>query len=125
MMENIANISMKNKELKRGTKMKEYLGKFPSYEELKQLDKEKEYIYKCFDICGSGYLRFTYNEDLERKISVDYMEGGYLHHLGLPIRTKTDIIENVFYNCNKRNYDKIIKFIEIVKQEIINNIKRK
>lgn len=105
--------------------MKKYLNEMPSYEELKKLDKEKEYIFDCFNICGSGYLRFTYNVDFKGKISVDYMEGGYLHCIGLPIRTKTDIIENVFYDCNKKNYDKIIKFIEIVRQEIINNLQKR
>ena len=90
----------------------------PSYEELKQLPKDKQYKWHLFDIWGSGYLRFTYNEDCENKISVDYLENGYLHSLNLPIRLKTTIIENKLYPFNKVNYNKIIKFIEIIKQEI-------
>lgn len=102
--------------------MKEQLLNMPSYEELKDLDKNKEYVYKIFDTCGSGYMRFTYNEDFLGKISVDYLEDGYLHTIGLPIRHKTKITENVLYNTNKTNYNNIVKFISLVKEAIKNNL---
>lgn len=103
---------------------KTFYDKIPTYEELKQLDKNYEYVYMLFDIVGSGYLRLTYNEDYEGKISVDYMEGGYLHALHLPICTKTNICENKFYNLNKVNYNKLIKFIRIVRQAIIEELNK-
>lgn len=102
--------------------MKEWLDTMPSYEELKKLNKEKEYVYKIFRITYGSYLRFTYNEELNGKISVDYIQDGYLHGLGLPIRHKTKIIENIFYNLNKKNYNDILKFIELVREAIIKNI---
>lgn len=102
--------------------MKEWLNEIPAYEDLKKLDKSKEYVFNVFDICGSGYLRFTYNEDFLGKISIDYMEGGFLHNLGLPIRHKTKIIENIFYNTNKKNYNDILKFIKLVKEAILLNL---
>lgn len=94
----------------------------PSYYELTHLDKNYEYIYEICDICGSGYLQLTYNEEMNNKISIDYMEGGYLHNIGLGIRDKTDIIENIFYRLNKTNYEKIIKYIILVKQAIIEEL---
>ena len=98
--------------------------RIPSYEELKSLDKNYEYSYIIYDIIGSGYLRLYYNEDGNGKISVDYMEGGYLHNIGLPICTKTTIIENKFYNLNKVNYNKIIKFIKIVREAIMEELNK-
>lgn len=98
--------------------------RIPSYEELKSLDKNYEYSYIIYDIAGSGYLRLYYNEEENGKISVDYLEGGYLHGIQLPIRTKTDITENEFYNLNKKNYNKIIKFIKIVREAIIEELNK-
>lgn len=99
-----------------------YFDYIPSYYELTHLDKKRPYIYIICDICGSGYLRLTFNEELNNKISIDYMENGYLHNIGLGIRDKTDIIENKFYKLNKTNYEKIIKFIILVKQAIIEEL---
>ena len=98
--------------------------RIPSYEELKSLDKNYEYSYIIYDVIGSGYLRIYYNKDENGKISVDYLEGGYLHSIGLPIRTKTKIIENKFYNLNKVNYNKIIKFIKIVRETIMEELNK-
>ena len=95
----------------------------PTYEELTKLDKNYEYIFNLCDFIGSGYLRLTYNEDFNGKISIDYMEGGFLHSIFLPIRTKTKIIENEFYNLNKVNYNKIVKFIKLVKEAVLENLK--
>jgi len=94
----------------------------PSYEELKQLDTNYEYDYEVFDLCGSARLRIYYNEDENKKISVDYLENGYLHDIGLPIRHKTKIIEGKFYNLNKKNYQAIIKFIQLVKEAILEEL---
>ena len=102
---------------------KDYYYYIPTYEEIKQLDKKYEYSYHLFDIVGSGYLRIYYNEDCNGKISIDYMEGGYLHALHLPIYTKTTICENKFYNLNKTNYNKIIKFVKLVKESVLENLK--
>ena len=96
--------------------------RIPTYEELKLLDKNYEYSYIIYDIAGSGYIRIYYNEDQNGKISVDYMEGGYLHGIHLPIIDKTDIVENEFYNLNKKNYNKIIKFINLIKESIIEEL---
>ena len=96
--------------------------RIPTYEELKLLDKNYEYSYIIYDIAGSGYIRIYYNEDQNGKISVDYMEGGYLHGIQLPIIDRTDIVENEFYNLNKKNYNKIIKFINLVKESIIEEL---
>lgn len=95
----------------------------PTYEELKKLPKDEYYKWKLFNICGSCFLRFTYNEDCENKISVDYMEDGCLHSLNLPIYSKTTMVENRLYPLNKTNYNKLIKFIEVVREAIKNNIK--
>ncbi len=98
--------------------------RIPTYEELKSLDKNYEYSYIIYNIAGSGYIRIYYNEDGYGKISVDYMEGGYLHGIHLPICTKTDIIENEFYNLNKKNYNKIIKFIKVSRDAIIEELNK-
>ena len=102
--------------------MTKYFNYVPTYQELKELDKKDEYVYFIFNICGSGYLRLTYNEESNGKISIDYMEGGYLHSIGLPICDKTTICENKFYNLNKPNYAKIIKFIVLVKEAVIKEL---
>lgn len=94
--------------------MNKRLDKFPTYEELKELNKEYEYYYDIANMWGSGYLRFTYNEDYEGKISIDYLEGGFIHNIHLPIYNKTKIIENKLYNLNKKNYNDIVKYIELV-----------
>ena len=103
--------------------MKKYFeGYVPSYLELKQLDRKYEYVYNLFHICGSGYLRLTYNEDYNKKISLDYIEEGYLHSLYLPICDKSKVIENKFYSLNKENYKNIIEFIILIKQSIVNEV---
>ena len=102
--------------------MVKHFNYIPTYQELKELDKKYEYVYHIFNICGSGYLRLTYNEEFNGKISIDYMEGGFLHCTCLPICTKTTICENKFYNLNKPNYAKIIKFIVLVKETIIEEL---
>lgn len=94
----------------------------PTYSELKSLDKSYEYVYEIAHIVGTARLRLTYNEEHNGKISIDYLEGGFLHSLYLPIRNKTDIIENQFYNLNKNNYKKIIDFIIIVKQQMLEEL---
>ena len=95
-----------------------FYDKLPSYDELKSLDNKYEYYY-LFDAGCSGYLRLTYNEEYNGKISIDYLQDGFLHSIALPIRDVTDIIENKFYKLNKTNYIKIIKFIRLVRKAII------
>ena len=102
--------------------IKYFRGYIPTYKELKDLDKKYEYVYEIVHICGTARLRLTYNEEYNNKISIDYLEEGFLHGTYLPIRTKTDIVENEFYNLNKKNYKKIIDFIIIVKEQIIKEL---
>lgn len=104
--------------------VKRFYSKIPSYQELKNLDKNYEYIFNLFGTIGSGYLRITYNEEYYGKISVDYLQDGFLHNISLPIRHKTTIIENKFYNLNKTNYKKIIKFIRLVRLAVLEELNK-
>lgn len=95
----------------------EELDKFPKYDELKKLNKNYEYEYNFPEIIGTGYLRFTYNEDLRGDISLDYLENNFLTSIYLK-----DFELNTFYKLNKKNYDLIIKAINDVINQIINNL---
>lgn len=102
--------------------VKEFNNYIPSFKELKDLDKKDEYIYNIVEIVGTSRLRLTYNEEFNGQISIDYLEGGFLHGIYLPICDKTDIVEGKFYKLTKQNYAKIIEFIILVKQEIIKGL---
>ena len=66
-----------------------------------------EYSFKLFDTPTSVYGRFTYNEDDQRMIIFDVMEGGYCgeNHHGLALK------------FNKVNYEKICKHAQEVYEQ--------
>ena len=55
------------------------MNNIPTYEELKEIKTYKTYDI-FFPVFG-GYFRLTVNEDGERNIAMDYLEGGYLSNI--------------------------------------------
>ena len=108
--------------------MKKFIhDQIPTYEELKALDKEYEYHYVIFNLLGSSYICITYNEDNTGKISLDYMEGSYLHSLGYTdyeIFKNFGIKNNLFYKLTKTNYNKIIKCLQFIKNIYVNELNK-
>lgn len=101
--------------------MKKYLNKFPSYEDLKNLSINNEYYFIIKCLLGTVCLRFSYNEDYNRKISLDYMENGYLHSINLPsYGLKIEL--NRLYTLNKTNYKNLIDSILFIKKFIMDSL---
>ena len=90
----------------------------PTYQEIKGLSLDNEYIYKVINCIGSGYFRITYNEDFNKQISLDYIEHGYLHSCFI----NSEFIINKLYPFNKNNFTKMINTIPIIKQAIIDKL---
>lgn len=97
-----------------------------SYKDLENLDKNKEYRWKVFQIIGDVYIRFTYNEDLNGFISVDLMQNGLLQEnvlIPLKYRFGNTLSLGELYPLTQENYTKALNTIASVKKYIVSNIK--
>ena len=99
---------------------KKYYDHIPTYEELKNLDKNEEHYFIIFNLSGSAFIQISYNEDFLGKISLDYLESTCLH--SLYIGTNIDIMVNYFYKLTRKNYNEIIKALTIIKNRLINEL---
>lgn len=95
----------------------------PTYEELKDIKTYKTYDI-FFPVFG-GYFRLTINEDGERNISIDYLEGGYLSSI---VRNfNSEYIFNKLYKFNKKNYNGLLKLykemLEVAYKELGEQLK--
>lgn len=76
---------------------------FPSYDKLKTLPKDKEYIFTIFDLSFNFiHGRFTLYEDFYNVIRFDLMVDGYSETNGW----------RTCYKFNKKNYKKICDFAQ-------------
>lgn len=89
---------------------------FPSYEQIKEdyqnikTDKDGNYEEKHYDLfmlTVGGYFRLKINEDGNKTIALDYLEGGYLH--GILTRLNQEYRFNKLYPLNKTSYDGLYK----------------
>ena len=96
--------------------------KIPTLEYIKSLPTDKEYHFTIFRLLGSSHLRISYNEDSNRKIALDYMEGGYLHPIF--IKEKSKIIVNQFYRPTKENYNNMVKAIYEIRDKILQELRQ-
>lgn len=95
--------------------------KIPTLDYIKSLPLDKEYHFTIFKLLGTSHLQLTYNEDSNRKISLDYMEGGYLKPIY--IDTKTKILVNQFYRPTKENYSNMVKAIYKIRDKILQELR--
>lgn len=77
----------------------------PTYEELKQIKEEKTFsLY--YPMIG-GYFRLKINEDGNKNIALDYLEGGFLAYIHRNFKSKYQFSH--LYKFNKKNYEGLIK----------------
>lgn len=92
--------------------------KFPTYEEVKETDRFTE--WRLFTPTIGGYFRLVTNEDGEKNIALDYLEGGYLR--GIIYKFSETHRLNHLYKLNKKNYTALMKMykniIDIYYKEI-------
>lgn len=81
------------------------MNNIPSYEELKEIKTYKTYNI-FFPIFG-GYFRLTINEDGERNIAIDYLEGGYLSSIIRKFDSNYSFSK--LYKFNKKNYEGLVR----------------
>lgn len=90
---------------------------FPKYEDIKKLPLDKEYNFTLFNIIGTVYCRFTYNEDNSERFFLDIMCNGF-----------SDMIEffpnthNHSYYGTKTGYEQMCNNAELVYNKILNNM---
>lgn len=77
----------------------------PTYEELKQI--KEEYTYSLYCPIIGGYFRIKINEDGEKNIALDYLEGGFLAYIHRNFNSKYSFSH--LYKFNKKNYAGLIK----------------
>lgn len=92
----------------------------PTLEYIKTLPTDKEYHFTIFKLLGGSHLRLSYNEDSNKKIALDYMQGGYLHSIFVEEDSK--IIVNQFYRPTKENYNNMVKAIYKVRDKILQEL---
>lgn len=95
--------------------------KFPDYNIIKQLSKEKRHTFEVFQVLPTAYFRFTYNEDGNKMIALDFMLEGYLSSYYVP----NEYWVNKFYKLNKTNYLALEKLANQIFDDIINKMNRK
>lgn len=91
----------------------------PTYDEIKQLDRSRDYEWNLFKIVPSVYTRLTYNEDNNKCLCLDIMIGGYCNCTKFK---GTKYETNKFYKLTKKNYEGLLKTITELKEYVIKNM---
>lgn len=91
---------------------------FPSWEEIKDLDREVRHTCVLFDIFGSVYGRLSFFEDFQNEIIFDIMNQGVVETLS----TKLLPAGFLSVECNEEEYEILKKQITEIFNSIINNM---
>lgn len=91
---------------------------FPSWEEIKDLDREVRHTCVLFDIFGSVYGRLSLFEDFKNEIIFDIMNQGIVETLFSNLMPKGYLS----VECNKEEYEILKKQITEIFNFIINNM---
>lgn len=92
----------------------------PNYDMLKAEKKYK--TYTLYTPVFGGYVRLTINEDGEKNIALDYIEGGYL--TGVAYGHKNDYCVNKLYKLNKKNYNGLMTLYRMLLEAEMIEVKR-
>ena len=95
----------------------DYKINFPTWEELKSLDKNKQYTCTLFEIVSSIYGRITVFEDEQMGFYFDLICNGYRVVFSNPY-----MYLHCFYSFNKKSYEKLQKDVNLVYNNIINTL---
>lgn len=97
---------------------------FPTYEELKQIKEEK--TFWLYESLIGGYIRLRINEDGEKNIALDFLDGGYLNYIHY--RFKSNYKFSHLYKFNKKNYEGLYKlykeFLNVLLKKVQAEIER-
>lgn len=91
---------------------------FPSWEEIKDLDKEVRHTCVLFDIFGSVYGRLAIYEDGKNEIIFDVMCDGVVNNFCSTLMPKGYLC----VECNEEEYEILKKQITEIFNSIINNM---
>lgn len=91
---------------------------FPSWEEIKCLDREVCHTCVLFDIFGSVYGRLSFFEDFKNEIIFDIMNQGFVETLFSIVMPKGYLR----VECNEEEYEILKKQITKIFNSIINNM---
>ena len=100
--------------------------KFPTFDYIKSLpltdgkdryggDVIKEYYFTLFEVYGSIYCRFTYNEDGNERFYLDLMQDGYSDHSGYSSPKS-------IYECTESDYKLLCEHAQMLYDEILGNL---
>ena len=91
---------------------------FPTWEEIKALDKEVRHTCVLFNVFGSVYGRLAFYEDGKKEIIFDMMCNGLVNEFYSPLMPNGSIT----VKSNKKEYEKLKKQITIIFNSIIDTM---
>lgn len=96
--------------------------KMPLYEELKSIKEYHKFI--LYSPIVGGYFRLVINEDNQKNVSLDYLDGVYLKSISINFDSEYQL--NRLYKMTKKNYEGLVKLysqiIEMMYTDILEYI---